>query len=80
MHTSVSELIRKLNLKLRGHYNYYGVSHNLKKMEGFYRYVVLELFKALKRRSNNSKMNWEKFNKILEYNPLLEPGITVPLW
>ena len=80
MHSPVGSLIDKLNVKLRGHYNYYGLSHNLRQMTGFYKYVRYELFKALKRRSNDSKMNWVTFEKILGYCPLLKPKITVPLW
>jgi hypothetical protein len=80
MHTPVGELIKKLNVKLRGHYNYYGLSHNFKKMNGFYRYVERTLFKALNRRGGKRKLNWEKFGRILEHNPLLPPKITVPLW
>ena len=80
MHTPIGMLIKKLNVKLRGHYNYYGLSRNYKKMLGFFRYARYELFKALKRRSNDSKMTWAKFDKIMEHNPLLKPKITVPLW
>ena len=80
MHTPIEKLIFKLNLKLRGHYNYYGVSHNISKMNSFYRHIGYMLFKTLKRRSQKDKMNWDKFNKILEYNPLLKPTITVSLW
>ena len=80
MHTPIAMLIKKLNVKLRGHYNYYGLSHNFRKMNGFYKYVTRELFKALKRRSNDSKMNWDKFNVMLKHQPLLKPTITVPLW
>jgi group II intron reverse transcriptase/maturase len=80
MHTPIKELISKLNQKLRGHYNYYGLSHNMAQMRGFYKHVTYVLFKTLKRRSQKDKMNWGKFNKILEYFPLLKPKITVPLW
>ena len=80
MHTPIGALIMKLNVKLRGHYNYYGITHNYGKMLGFYRYVTYELFKALKRRSNDSKMTWERFNAMMKYHPLLKPEITVPLW
>jgi group II intron reverse transcriptase/maturase len=80
MHIPVGSLIEKLNVKLLGHYNYYGVSHNLRRMTGFFEYVRKELYKALKRRSNDSKMNWDRFEKITEYKPLLKPKITVPLW
>jgi len=80
MHMPIGTLIEKLNVKLRGHYNYYGVSHNLRRMSGFCEYVRKELYKALKRRSNDSKMNWDRFEKITKYNPLLRPKVTVPLW
>ena len=80
MHTPIGELIKKLNVKLRGHYNYYGVSHNFKKMNGFYKYTERILFKVLNRRGGKKKMNWDKFGKVLEYNPILPPKITVPLW
>ena len=80
MHMPIDELIEKLNIKLRGHYNYYGLSHNFRKMWEFKRYVERTLFKALNRRGGKRKMNWEKFGRILEHNPLLSPKITVSLW
>jgi len=80
MHTPIGELIKKLNIKLRGHYNYYGLSHNFRKMQGFKLYVERTLFKALNRRGGKRKLNRDKFRRILEHNPLLSPKITVPLW
>jgi group II intron reverse transcriptase/maturase len=80
MHTPIGELIKKLNVKLRGHYNYYGLSHNFRKMQEFKKYVERTLFKALNRRGGKRKLNWDKFGRILEHNPLLPPKITVPLW
>ena len=80
MHTPIGELIYKLNVKLRGHYNYYGLSHNYEKMLGFYRHTKRILFKALNRRGGKKKMNWEIFGKIMGFKPLLMPKITVPLW
>ena len=80
MHTPIGELIKKLNVKLRGHYNYYGLSHNFSKMKGFKQYVVRTLFKTLNRRGGKRKLNWDKFGRILENNPFMSPKITVPLW
>jgi len=80
MHTPIDELVKKLNTKLRGHYNYYGLSHNYRKIKGFKLYVERTLFKVLNRRGGKRKLNWEKFGRILEHNPLLSPKITVPLW
>ena len=81
MHTPIGTLIDKLNAKLRGHYNYYGLSFNFNKMYGFYRHTEYELFKALNRRGGKRKLNWDKYiNKVLHFTPLLKPKITVPLW
>jgi len=80
MHKPIGSLIDKLNIKLRGHYNYYGVSHNYKKLLGFYRYSKRELFKALNRRGGKKKLNWGRYLKVLELTPLLKPYIAVSLW
>ena len=80
MHTPIGILVNKLNVKLRGHYNYYGITHNYKKMMGFYRYNVRELFKALNRRGGKKKLNWERYRKVLDTSPLLKPYIAVSLW
>jgi len=47
---SVKELIKKLNVKLIGHYRYYGVSHNSVKIGSFMHYTQKYLYKALNRR------------------------------
>lgn len=80
MHTPVGELIKRLNRKLRGHYNYYGLSHNSNRMYDFFYYVKRQLKMRLSRRSQKGKISWEKFEKILKFNPLLAPTITRPLW
>jgi group II intron reverse transcriptase/maturase len=80
MHTPVGELIKRLNRKLRGHYNYYGLSHNYDRMWDFFCYVKRQLKLRLSRRSQKGKISWEKLEKILHFNPLLRPTITRPLW
>jgi group II intron reverse transcriptase/maturase len=80
MHEPVGWIIQKLNAKLRGHYNYYGVSRNSPRMHNFYNYVVEQLKKTLSRRSQKGALTWEKYEKILKYNPLETPKIKVKLW
>jgi len=80
MHSPIKELIAKLNVKLRGHYNYYGVSHNIAHMAGFYEYIKHTLYRALRRRSQKYKLDWKRFCNMLTFEPLLTPKITVPLW
>ena len=73
-HMEKCELVRKLNQKLVGHYRYYGVTGNTRKMRGFAHYAQRALFKALNRRSQ-MRMNWETFNRFLQYNPIATPKI-----
>jgi group II intron reverse transcriptase/maturase len=80
MHTPVKLLIERLNRKLRGHYNYYGVTHNIKKMTDFYRYILGQLLCTLRRRSQKHKMNWDKYNSILERFPIIQPRIKINIW
>lgn len=74
MHINKCELVKKLNIKLIGHYRYYGITGNLHKLEVFYRYIVRELYKTLNKRSQR-RMSWEKFNNFLKYNPIVRPKI-----
>jgi len=80
MHQPVAWIVKKLNQSLRGHYNYYGISHNIHRMQMFYRYVKRQLKYWLGRRSQKGHLSWVKFEKIMLYNPLLKPSITRGLW
>ena len=73
-------LIKKLNIKLQGMFRYYGISENMSWMEKMVYYVKGELRKRLSRRSQKGKISWEKFYKILEYNPIVQPKIYHSLW
>ena len=75
MHKPVGEIIRKLNKKLRGHYVYYGITDNRNKLEEFRDYVKVELKRVLNRRSQKANMTWEKFGKVLKYNPIAKSKI-----
>ncbi len=64
-----------LRAKLRGHYEYYGVSENYRCIEKFYRHVIRLTKKWLNRRSQKKAMSWEKMTKYLELYPLPKPSI-----
>lgn len=72
MHIPVNELIKKLNTKLVGHYQYYGITGNYDKVEMFRWYVIERLKVWLNIRSQKAKMTWDKFNKTIEYNPIVK--------
>ncbi|RXI49994.1 hypothetical protein DP130_03175 [Clostridium tetani] len=78
-HEKPSDIIEKLNVKLIGHYRYYGISDNHNKLRRFQNYCRRQLFIALNRRSQK-KLTWEKYQNILKYNPIVEPKIYISTW
>ena len=76
----VKELIEKLNKKLVGHYRYYGVSYNGKKLGSFLHYTQRYLCKALNRRSQKKSYTWDGFADMLKVYPLAKPKIYVRLF
>ena len=75
IHLPVKELIKRLNVKLIGHYRYYGITDNYSRIKEYINYVQWQLYKQLRRRSQKDKTTIEKFYKMLEYNPIEEPKI-----
>lgn len=69
------ELWPILAAKLRGHYQYYGVSGNTRSISRYYQLTIRMLFKWLNRRSQRKSFGWEKFVKYLEHYPLPRPKI-----
>jgi len=72
----IRELIAKLNKKLRGYYEYYGIIGNSSSLKKFYRNVERILKKWLNRRSQRKSYTWKGYKLMLKYYPLLEPKIT----
>jgi RNA-directed DNA polymerase len=75
-HLPVRQLVEALNSRLRGHYNYYGVIGNHRSLHAFFHQASRLLKKWLGRRSQKSRMTWEKFSALLKRFPLEEPWIT----
>jgi len=55
--------------KMRGHINYYGVSHNAQSVQAFLHLGMRILFKQLNRRSQKRSFTWEKFLLFRKANP-----------
>lgn len=66
----LKEIWKTFTAKLRGHVNYYGVSHNAKGVEKFLREAKKIVFKWLNRRSQRKSFNWEQFDKYVTIHPL----------
>lgn len=76
----VVEILAQLNQKLRGHYQFYGVSGNFRSMKKFRFYCTCVLKRVLWRRGQRHRITWSKFNAILKEHPVIFPRIYFPLW
>lgn len=75
-HRKLKELIPELNAKLRGHYNYYGITFNGKGIDSYFEQVKRILLKWLNRRGGKPAWNWDRFNQLIkEWLPLFKPKI-----
>ena len=64
-----------LNRKLRGHYSYYGITHNSMAIKRFFEKVKRIWRFWLNRRGQEKSMPWDKFNRLLRTHVLLPPRI-----
>jgi len=61
--------------KLRGHFQYYGISGNYRSINRFYETTIRYLYKWLNRRSQKKSFNWEGFLEYLNRFALPKPRI-----
>lgn len=64
-----------LAAKLRGHYQYYGISGNLPALRQYYSATLRLTRKWLNRRSQRGKYSWRSFIEYVKHYPLPEPCI-----
>ena len=75
-HLKVTVLFRKLNTKLRGYYNFYGVIGNFKSLSCYFYHTVKYLFKWVNRRSQRKSYTWEGFKELMKFFRIEKPRIT----
>ena len=73
------DLWRAIAGKLRGHFNYFGVTDNSSALARFAHAVHRLVFKWLNRRSQRRSFTWEQFARYRARYPLPRPGRLVPL-
>ncbi len=71
-HEPIAWQQKMLNLKLRGHYGYYGRLSNGSQVWAMLKRVIRAWKRALQRRSQRG-LNWRKMNRLLKRFPLLTP-------
>ena len=71
----IKDLWPLLAAKLRGHYNYYGVSGNSRMIVRFGYVTIRAVIKWLNRRSQRRSFTWKQLNAYLVHYPLARPRI-----
>ena len=75
-HKKLGELIKAINVKLRGHYAYYGITFNFRSLLQLYAQVKHSLLKWLNRRGGKKRWKWDKVILLVDsWNPLAKPRI-----
>ena len=66
LHVPIPLVGKWLRSVLRGHFRYFGVPGNSRKLESF-RYHLSQLwYKILRRRSQRSRLNWDRMKRLIE--------------
>ena len=66
----LKEIWKTFQAKIRGHIEYYNVSHNNREVVNFVHNATRIMYKWLNRRSQRKSFEWEKFNLFIRKNPL----------
>src|SRR2546428_5196961 len=76
-HHPVEEPAGAINRILRGHFNYYGLAGNARKLQSFWNFTQREWKHTLSKRSQKGRLTWEALKYLLEKNPLVPPRIRI---
>ena len=74
-HQKLSRILKTLQAKLRGTWNYYGLIGNYRQMQLFYNATCRTLYKWLNRRSQRQSVTWPAFNRMLAHFQVPQPRI-----
>ena len=69
-----------LKRRLVGHFNYFGVNGNHRSMARVVHATERVWRKWLRRRSQRTRLTWERFGRLLERFPLPRPRVVVRIW
>jgi RNA-directed DNA polymerase len=79
-HQPVEAQHTALGRRLRGHFNYFGVNGNFPSLLRLVEATKRAWYKWLCRRSQRTRLTWERFTDFLRQRPLPRPRITVRIW
>lgn len=79
-HQSVAAQHKALVSRVRGHFQYFGVNGNVSSLSMVKHEVQRTWKKWLNRRSQRSRLTWDRFEDLLKDFPIPEPRVYVQIW
>ncbi len=79
-HESIKVQQNGLAARLRGHFNYFGVNGNSRCLHALREQVQRIWYKWLRRRSQRSRLDWDRFRDLLRDFPLPTVRVFVQIW
>ena len=79
-HEPVAVQHAALSRRIRGHFNYFGVSGNYRSLVPLIERTERNWYKWLRRRSNRTRLTWDRFTELKKQYPLPTPQIRVRIW
>jgi group II intron reverse transcriptase/maturase len=80
LHLPIPEQHAALTRRIRGHFHYFGVNGNAKALRTILVRVERVWIRWLRRRSQRTRMTWERFNRMLREMPLPKVRVYRNLW
>jgi hypothetical protein len=79
-HLPVAVQHKALKRRIQGHFNYFAVSGNFRSLLLVVEQARRSWYKWLRRRSQRTRLTWERFADLLRDFPLPKPRILVRIW
>jgi RNA-directed DNA polymerase len=79
-HEPIKEQHAALSQRIRGHFNYFGVNGNTESLSSLLYHAARAWLKWLRRRSQRTRLTWERFMDLLKVYPLPQPRVYVRIW
>jgi len=76
----IKDIWKVLSSKLRGHYNYYGISSNSREIQNYYHKTMQLTYKWMNRRSQKVSFNWNSFIEYIKLYPLPKPSLAYNMY
>ena len=79
-HDAVKMQHAALTRRIQGHFNYFGVNGNLSSLGHLVHEIKHQWLKWLRRRSQKTRLTWERYAQLLKRYPLPVPQVRVQIW